>query len=234
MLTRGEGKGIEPGLEHISGDFDAIITALGSLNEDTREEAITALSGLDDERIIFPLITALRDVSPHVRRSAIEALGRAGSPKAIKPLIEVLSDEDRYIRESAAEALGHLGKIALPELIKKLSDPDWRVRVGIIVALRVLPCSQETDPIIRILSDESPYVRREAVKTLGRIGDGRILPYIIEATNDSDAGVRLRAVRAVSRLGSKDEIIPVLKKCMEDPDGAVRLRAGKNCRKNLI
>ena len=225
MLSRSEREKTD--VNHRSDDFDTIIKALGSLDEEKREEAIAALSGLRDGRIIFPLITALRDPSPYIRRSAVEALGRANSPKAVKPLIASLSDEDRYVRESASKALGLLGSIALPELIKQLSDPDWRVRVGILIALRLLPHPHEVDHIIRMLSDESPYVRREAVKTLGRVGDGSVIPYIIEASNDSDPGVRLRAVRAISRLGTKDEAIPVLKKCMRDPDGAVRLRAGE-------
>ena len=213
--------------DRFGGDFDVIIAALGSDDEGSREEAVLALSGLHDERVIFPLITALRDKSPYVRRSAAAALGNSKSPKAVKPLVESLTDEDRYMREAVAEALGHLGKIALPELIRRLSDSDWRVRVGVLVALRVSPDTSETDQVLPILHDESVYVRREGVKTLGRIGDHRILPYLIEATRDPDTGVRLRAVRAVSRVGTGEEREKVLKRCMQDPDSAVRILAGE-------
>jgi hypothetical protein len=209
------------------GDFDAIISALSSGDETLREEAVTALSELDDDRVIFPLITALRDEYPYVRREAARALGFSGSLKGTKPLMEALADEDRYVRESAAEALGHIGKGALPDLIQGLTDPDWRVRAGSVVALRVSPDSADIDPVLRVLSDTSTYVRREAVKTLGRIGDRRILPYLVEATNDSDAGVRLRAVRAVAKIGSPEEVRPILMRCVQDPDSAVRLRAGE-------
>jgi hypothetical protein len=56
-------------------------------------------------------------------------------------------------------------------------------------------------------------VRREAVKTLGRIGNSTIVPYIIQATKDSDPGVRLRAIKALGKLGEREEIIPVLERC---------------------
>ena len=233
LLERGYDK---PGaqkekIEWFGGDFDAIITALGSPDESFREEAVVALSGLGDDRAILPIITALRDESPYVRRGAAEALGKTGSLKVVRPLLKALTDEDRYVRESSAEALGHLGKVAMPSMIKGLSDPDWRIRIGVIIAFRVSSDMQDPDPILRALSDESPYVRREAVKTLGRIGDKRILPYLVETTSDPDAGVRLRAIKAVSKLGSRDEVTSVLRRCMQDPDGAVRLRAGEELQK---
>ncbi|HWQ68098.1 MAG TPA: HEAT repeat domain-containing protein [Methanospirillum sp.] len=218
--------------DRFGGDFDAIIGALASRDVESREEAVTALSGLDDDRIVYPLVTALRDESAYVRRSAVEALSKSGSPKVIKPLIQALADDDRYVREAAAEALGHIGKLATPDLIRELTHRDWRVRTGSVVALRVSSDPiKETDPVIRTLSDESAYVRREAVKTLARIGDRRILPYLIEATHDPDSGVRLRAVRAVARVGDKEEVIPVLRRCLQDPDGAVRIRAGEELQK---
>jgi len=213
------------------GDFDAIISALRSSEEGLREEAVAALSGLGDERVVFPLITALRDESPYIRRDAAEALGNSGSIKCIKSLMEALADEDRYVRETAAEALGHIGKGAMPSLIQGLSHPDWRVRAGVVVALRVSTDIPDSDPVIRALSDVSMYVRREAVKTLGRIGDRRILPYLVEATNDPDPGVRLRAVRAVSKIGAEHEVRLVLNRCIQDPDSAVRLRAGEELQK---
>lgn len=216
----------------MGGDFDTIITALGSPDEGKREEAVLALSGLGDERVLFPLIMALRDGSSYVRRSAADALGNSGSQKAVKPLVESLTDDDRYVRETASEALGHLGKIAQPELIKQLTNADWRVRMGIMVALRISPDMSDTDQVIRLLHDESAYVRREAVKTLGRIGDKRILPYLIETTKDPDPGVRLRGVRAVAKIGSGDEREKILRRCMQDPDGSVRVRAEEELLKN--
>ncbi|MFH0968456.1 MAG: HEAT repeat domain-containing protein [Methanobacteriota archaeon] len=217
--------------ERFGGDFDAIIAAFGSSDDTLREEAVVALSGLNDDRVIFPLITALRDESPYVRRGAAEALGKSKSKKVVHPLVEALTDEDRYVREVSAEALGHLGKVSMPSLIQGLSDPDWRIRVGAVIALRVSSDAVDPDPVLRILSDKSVYVRRESVKTLGRIGDKRILPYLVEATNDSDAGVRLRAVRAVAKIGSGDEVATVLRRCMQDPDSAVRLRASEELQK---
>ena len=222
----------KPDVDRFSGDFDEILVAFQSTDEDDRREAVYALSGLADDRALFPIIRALRDASPHVRRAAAETLGTSNSHKAVISLIQTLMDEDRNVRETAAEALGHLGDMAIPDLIKNLGNSEWLVRLGAVVALRVSSGSLPTlDPVLSLLSDESLYVRREAVKTLGRIGDNSVVPYLIQATKDADAGVRLRAVRAVAKLGIPDEIVPVLKRCIEDTDGAVRVRAAEELKK---
>ncbi len=225
LIERGEQrKDVVP--SRFSGDFDAIIAALGSTEEQDREEAVDALSELGDERVVLPLIHALDDASPYVRKAASEALGRSNAVKAIKPLIKSLTDNDRYVREGASEALGHLGDIAIPDLLSCLEDKDWRIRLGSVVALRVSSgIVPSLDSVIRTLSDDSPYVRREAVKTLGRIGDHTVVPYLVQATKDPDSGVRLRAVRALAKLGEREEVVPVLRRRMQDEDGAVRMRA---------
>ena len=218
----------DPGETRFEGDFDAIIQALASKDEHDREEAADALSELADERAILPLIRLLDDPSAYVRRAAADALGKSHSQKAVQPLIRALTDDDRYVRETASESLGHLGDPAIPALLKSLEDKDWRVRVGSIVAIRIMSVSLPSlDPVLKSLHDESPYVRREAVKTIGRIGDNSIVSYLIQATNDKDPGVRLRAVRAVVKLGKRAEVIQVLKRCMNDSDATVRMRASE-------
>lgn len=207
-------------------DFDMIIEKFKSPDEYEREEAVQALSGLDDARSILPLIRALSDDSLFVRRAAAVALGQSHSQKAVGPLIKALSEDERCIREAAAEALGHLGDIAIPSLIQNLKNEDWRVRMGSLIALRLSAGGfTDVDQIISTLSDDSPYVRREAVKTLGRIGDIHIVPYLIQAIKDKDPGVRLRVVRALVKLGQPNDIKPILMRCLEDDDGAVRVRA---------
>lgn len=231
LIERG-GRRKSPETDRFSGDFDAMLIAFKSSDEDDRKEAIYALSELEDDRAIFPIIRALRDESPYVRKAAAEALGTSDSHKAVVALIQTLVDNDRYVRETAAEALGHLGEIAIPDLIKNLEHPEWRVRIGCVIALRVTTSVLSSlDPVLSALCDDSFYVRREAVKTLGRIGDASIVPYMNQATMDSDAGVRLRAVRAIVKLGVPEEIEPVLKRCIEDNDGAVRVQAAEELKK---
>ncbi len=231
LIERGERRKEEK-ISKFGGDFDQIILALRGEDQYEREDAVEALSELSDPRVILPLIRSLSDQSPFVRRKAAEALGGVRSVKVIMPLISALTDDDRYVREAAAESLGQIGDIAIPELIKGLQTQDWRTRVGCLIALRVSHGSIPSyDPILERLYDESHYVRREAVKTLGRIGNASLLPYLIQATKDSDAGVRLRAIKALGKVGMPHEIASVLTRCVHDEDSAVRMRAREELEK---
>ena len=120
----------------------------------------------------------------------------------------------------------------LSPIRRGVQKKDSRIRVGALTSLRVSSGVIPTlDPILERLYDESPYVRREAVKTLGRIGNSLIVPYIIQATKDQDAGVRIRAITALGKICEREEVIPVISRCMNDPNSAVRVRAREELEK---
>ncbi|MCX6693125.1 MAG: HEAT repeat domain-containing protein [Methanomicrobiales archaeon] len=206
--------------------ISTLVSALGSGNEDAREEAARELGQLHDPRTIAPLTEALGDESRFVRRAAARALGRTGDPRAVSPLLSALRDDDRATREGAAEGLADLGPLGVPALIEAARDPEWRVRVGAVVAIRIGGDRRAIVSLIEAASDSNVFVRREAVKGLGRIGDERGFDCLLGALTDEDHTVRLRAVGALSRC-ERGDAIEGLKAALWDEDGAVRLRAAQ-------
>lgn len=206
------------------GDFEEVIHALQSSDEDAREEAVRALGELNDPRAVNPLILALKDENRYVRREAAKSLGHIGDEKAIPSLIEALKDEDRYGREGAAEGLAEMKEKAFPSLIKALDDPDWHVRMGAVIALRIIGDRDAIPKIIVALKDENRFVRREATKSLGRIGDERVIAPLTETLKDEDTSVRMRSVSALAKFGG-DDVIDTLIRALNDNDSGVRLRA---------
>ncbi len=83
----------------------------------------------------------LKDVSrdPELRAKAARYLGQYPTPQVIQSLVAALQDDDFGVRWVAAEALAKCGPVALPEMLKALTDPkrvgDPRVRSGISHAL---------------------------------------------------------------------------------------------------
>ena len=206
------------------GDFEEVVLALNSSDDDIREEAARNLGELQDPRAVDPLITALHDSNHYVRREAAKSLGRIGNDKAIPPLIQALKDEDRSAREGAAEGLADMKGKALGPLLNALNDPDWHVRMGVLVALRIIGDKKGVPGIAASMKDENRFVRREAVKSLGRIGDARVIPVLVEALKDEDRSVRMRAVGALSKIGGDQAIDPLIE-ALKDNDSGVRLRA---------
>jgi len=207
-----------------TGDFNDVVHALQGPDDDTREEAARALGELKDPRAVTPLISALGDQNHFVRREAAKSLGRLGDERAIPALIQALKDDDRAGREGAAEGLADMKEKALGPLISALKDPDWHVRMGVLVSLRIIGDKKAIPDITVALSDENRFVRREAVKSLGRIGDERMVGPLADALKDEDRSVRMRAVGALAKQGG-DAVIGPLIGALEDSDSGVRLRA---------
>jgi len=206
------------------GDFEEVTRALQSNDDDIREEAARALGDFQDPRAVTPLISALEDQNHYVRREAAKSLGRLGDERAIPALINALKDDDRSSREGAAEGLAEMKEKALDPLIIALKDPDWHVRMGVLVSLRIIGDKRVIPDIIDALKDENRFVRREAVKSLGRIGDERMIVPLADALKDEDRSVRMRAVGALAKCGGDATIEPLIE-ALKDSDGGVRLRA---------
>jgi len=227
----GLGESFDEAMEHPSfkarikfeGAFEDVIHALHSSDEEVREEAARALGELGDTRAVEPLIALLRDENRYVRREAAKSLGKIGDERAIVPLIEALKDEDRYGREGAAEGLGDMGERAFPHLVAAMKNPDWHVRMGAAIALRLVGDKKAIPVLIEAMRDENRFVRREAIKSLGRIGDESVIDTLVAALKDPDRSVRLRAVNALSKCNDPRVVEPLIE-TLDDEDSGVRLR----------
>jgi hypothetical protein len=105
-------------------------------------------------------------------------------------------------------------------LIRALVDPDYRVRAATF--LGQLQAEEATEPLLRLLDANDPYVRLTAARSLGWIGAEEVRPRLRElALEDDDAGVRSWAVSALGDIGSSGDLgflLPLLK----DPSLRVR------------
>ena len=124
--------------------------------DDSRLAAVTALGeiGPPANAAIPELRVCLSDKTPSIRCFAAQALGEIGAraAPALGPLRMALGDEESAVRESAASALGQIGpaaKVAVPDLVRLVSDPA----------------------LTHLISDEPTPVGDAAAKALTRIGE---------------------------------------------------------------
>ncbi|GAB4476075.1 MAG: hypothetical protein Kow00124_17770 [Anaerolineae bacterium] len=147
---------------------DGLLALLAGEDEFLRGWAARALGQIGDPRAVEPLIVALNDPSLWVRQGVTAALAELKDPRAVGPLIATLGADDRYIYSMAA--LAAIGEPAVEALIDALSSPNTRVRLGAANALGEIGDIRAVGPLIRLLNDRSGHVRREAAKSLRRIG----------------------------------------------------------------
>jgi len=112
---------------------------------------------------------------------------------------------------------------AIQNLIKNFSGRDETLRIHsreslVKIGNRAIP------QLIEVLNDPQDWVRWEAVKTLGEIGDPKAAPALVEALEDEEFDVRWLAAIGLIRMDIKG-IKPLLQALMKKGDSAL-LREG--------
>ncbi len=151
---------------------------------------------------VLPLIAALNHKDFKIKIAAAKVLGRIGDRRAVPPLIAVLkgkvSDE---VYMAVIKALGNIGdQRAVWSLIVFLRNknsigryfaPDALVKIG----------SPAVQSLIDLLGDDDGDVVWLSMKTLGRIGDPRAVPALIDRMADQDPQVENLLVEILTTFG---------------------------------
>jgi HEAT repeat protein len=184
-------------------ELSSLITSLSKGDEPTRVLSAEKLGKIGLPSATTALIDALEDRYPPVRTVAAAALGKLGEG-AISPLMDALSSKIDIVRIGAAEALGLIRDGRAAEgLLKSLKDKHRIVRQNAAWALGNLYLHRsEFDPIrgkiIRavakaVTKDDYYPVRFNAVYSLARISDKRVVKPLLEALFAPEAELRLNA-----------------------------------------
>jgi len=189
-----------------------------------RAAAVQALGEIGDAHVLAHLIEALNDIAI-VRAAAAQALGKIGDPRSVEPLVNYIQDSDNNVRHIVVQALGRIGDPrAVNPTIAMLSDKSANVRATAAIALELLgwkpkdssceatfwvaknqwdQCvkmgSASVLPLINVLKDDNPLVRRSIIQALGEIGDVRAVQPIVEMLHDEQ--VRNIAIQALGEIG---------------------------------
>ena len=176
------------------------------------------------------VVPALDSEDEALRWNAAHALGRIGptSHVATRRLRDLLADDHPLVRREAAGALARIGPAAaesVPALVhlieqerdaprprgfSALSTAAWALGKVDATAAVAAPC------LLSLLDHKSEVVRRNAVKSLGRLGSEAaetIVPRLESLLQDEDATVRAAANRS---LGKIDAAVKVKRKAAVD------------------
>ncbi len=155
---------------------------------------------------IADLIERLQSRNEAERKAAASALVVAG-PEAVAPLIKALCSGDWRARASAAWALGRIGDARAivplaraPDLLPAVDDAHDDLRAAAVEALAEIGGEAAVEFLIGAARCGSMRVRPLAVSALGRIGDVRAIPVLLdEARREGEDG--LGAEEALGRMG---------------------------------
>ncbi len=143
------------------------------------------------------------------KRAALTALTAVSEheDKAIPILLRATACGDDEVSKQGLLCLRAMGKSAVPPLAKALNDVQPRVRAGAARALGTIAKHASQKAVSRMthrlvdsaIDDADPLVRSSAVQALSNLTDfeEQVLPHLIAALGDEDAGVGLQAIMGI-------------------------------------
>ncbi|MGD8752984.1 MAG: HEAT repeat domain-containing protein, partial [Anaerolineales bacterium] len=160
-------------------DVDGLLSIVKD-QEDTkiRQEAVKALTRLDNPSVIQPLMELLADEEEDIFiRSIIPScLGDRKETRAVGLLVRIV---DKYLKSVRRE------------------PKDSILTVPSITALGEIGDSRALKTLINALTDKNVFIRRESVQALRRLGDKRAIPELRKALKDADKVVRIYALHSL-------------------------------------
>jgi HEAT repeat protein len=195
--------------------------ALPALNDSSakvRVMAAKAILSLDADESAAALLPLLNDKDEFVRREVAYTLGATRSRTATTALSDrLLSDKEAGVRGAAAVALGQIadeaGVIALagvlaPQLSapakgkRKREDNEFVLRAA-AGALGQIKSRAGVPALLAVVNNERSVadVRREAVRSLGLIGDPTAIPALQSVALSEDPFLSQLAYESLRKLG---------------------------------
>ena len=175
----------------------------------------------------------LQSRSPKDAEAASAALEQRGT-NAVPLIRRVLEDPSapearRRAALKACEILGPRAIDALPDVTSLMQESSYTAEAALALSFMGSPA---VDPLREAVHPEEPAVRREALRSLGKLRERAsidpqvVLPLLLEALTDSDASVRTVAVTYLGIVRDDPQrAIPGLIRALSDGDAEVRRAA---------
>jgi len=196
----------------------AELNALKPENASKIKNAIDKIGNLDDKKAIPYIIPYLDHKTDYVRVAAVYALEKIRNNRDLpRSLIEKLEKEDSIlVRTAIIESLGELEDSSATPVLEhiKNGNEDDRIKITAIFAIDRLTkgkTSAQQQLVEYLVDSKNPNTRVEAAKALGKLGDSRAIPFLIEALDDEKIFVRKFVVKALVSFGDKQVVDPIIR-----------------------
>jgi len=195
-------------------DLHSYRERLKSGDENARIEIYREIGELRFQSDFHLLIEGLADPSPRVTSVVSEILTEIDGSNVTGLLLESLRNQDPGIRFRAMDILAELGSAALPQVTTYLSDGDPDVRIASAVILGNSRLKESFSALKGVMKDPEENIRYAAAEALGKIGESKAIPFLIDALNDP--WVRYAAVESLGMLNAKEAVPHLLRVYGED------------------
>jgi cyclophilin family peptidyl-prolyl cis-trans isomerase/HEAT repeat protein len=189
---------------------------------DVHAEAVTAiakLGGPDAAAVLRELLApwtarAAGAAPPVVVDVALNEAWRLGADAPVDQMLDFTTSPIRHAKIGAIYSLARLrSPRASDVLLAALGDPDDDARGYAVRALTAayadtagLDRTALAARVRRLVGDDNPHVRINALRALGSYRDSSLIPAVRDRLADGDLNVRVQAITALGELGGAEAI----------------------------
>ena len=194
-----------------------LVEVLQRKGVDLQPEAAQALAAFQDPRIVPALIQALQSDNSSLRGAAAGALGHFHDARVVPALAHSLTDEDSGVRLAGAKALGNLGDPAAVEPLGRVLKTNYEA----VRALGKIKSPASVTVLVSAMQDKQFLNRLDAVSSLARMDDPRVVPALIqtmeqEVASNPSSTLAVQCVQALGTIKDSRAVEP-LKKLLGKP-----------------
>lgn len=173
---------------------------IATATDEEKKVILSSLSGLQGEGIDDALMESMKQSPPAAQRELIRALVARNSRASVSALLTVAESPNPDVRREALAALGKLADIDACEPLIQLSQKSAPSELPVIGAALSAICRRAgtAAPLIAALPKSSATQKAWLLGVLGTVGDTESLVAVRAALKDSEANVRLAALKALS------------------------------------
>lgn len=187
---------------------------LKELSEGIRREAEEALSRIKSTRIGEEMLNSIKNWTPGQSEIVPQVFTLLG-PSGMVSLVERLArEEDMMTRHRLMTIITSGGRLAVPELMKRLSDHRWHLVRNVLTLLKEIGDEGVIEHLGPLLKHENPLVRVEMVKVLERFVCTDCWNLLLKALDDPDKEVRVSAALILGKVRDR-KAIPFLLKLVQ-------------------
>ncbi len=185
---------------------------LDLLKEQSREEsgkgpelmkhAATVLEKLTGPEGMVDVQALLMEDDEEKRANTVRALAGLG-PSALSPLVDMVKDRGQIdLRDRALEAIIEAGPVGIEALLAELkAENPWYIYRNVLNVVAELKLTEAVEEVGEMVNHPDERIRREAIRSLARIGSRDSVSVVIGAANDPSPAVRRTAVRVLGMFG---------------------------------
>ncbi|MBN2029489.1 HEAT repeat domain-containing protein [bacterium] len=224
---------IELGYQKDKAVYSILVQKLSDPSRTIQHAAVISLGRYGNPSAIEELIKPKILHSPvvNIRWAALVSLGQLGDYRIIDHLLKATGDSEWIIRNQAVTEL----KEKIQEIIELKDHRNVRILIRLLaldheeivdLAVKGLTAlgDRSVDLLLDALKSSSPFIRKNAARTLGLIKTDRALYPLIDLLHDPKWEVRRSAVETLGNIGHKSAVEPLVR-CLMDNVERVRNQA---------